>query len=398
MHSKYLIIGGTGAIGFAVTKALQEAGESATLLVRNRTAAAEQLGDLSGLTLVEGDVNDTALLKDMAVGADFIFHGGNVPYDKWAKAMPVMTRNVIDAAEHAGATVIFPGNNYNYGETDQPISEITPFNPNTRLGQVRVELEKMLQRATDQGRIRTLVVRMAEIWGPNVTNKQFAPIFENALKGRKLPWIISASTPQQLLYSKDAGRAIVLLTRRDDLDPYAVFNLAGTRVPSMESWLKQVGEIAGKPAGVSVLPKRMLSVLGTFVPILREVRSMAYKYETSVLLNDDRFTGLYPDFHQTPMPEAMAETLKWFADNGENSNRNRNRNRAKRRKTRVDAVVRFAVDNVAIGVFPVAIGLAATQIPALEGFAMYMAVAAGIYWTPGLHGLTDKLRGRAKAV
>ncbi len=52
---------------------------------------------------------------------------------------------------------------------------------------------------------------------------------------------------------------------------------------------------------------------------------------------------------------------------------------------------------MAISIFPVAIGLAATQIPVLENFAMYMAVAAGIYWAPGLHGLVDRLRRRGQA-
>ncbi len=91
--------------------------------------------------------------------------------------MPVMTRSIIEAAEQSGATLIFPGNNYNFGQIDQPITEITPFNPSAPLGKIRVDLEKMLQQATDQGRIRTLVVRVAEIWDPNVANKLFAPIF-----------------------------------------------------------------------------------------------------------------------------------------------------------------------------------------------------------------------------
>jgi len=126
-----------------------------------------------------------------------------------------MTRSIIGAAEHCGATVIFPGNNYNFGKIDQPITEITPFNPSAPLGKVHMDLEKMLQQATDQGRIRTLVVRMAEIWGPNVTNKQFAPVFENALKGKAMPWLIAADTPQQLLYAPDAARAIVAVAQRD---------------------------------------------------------------------------------------------------------------------------------------------------------------------------------------
>lgn len=391
MNNKYLITGANGVIGFSFTKAIQEAGETATLLVRNRRDVIEKLGDLTGLTIVEGDVNDTEFLKNIASGVSFIFHGANVSYEHWATAMPVMTRSVIDAAEHAGATVIFPGNNYNYGQIDQPISEITPFNPNTNVGKVRVKLERMLQLATDQGRIRTLVVRMADIWGPNVANKQFAPIFENARNGKAMPWMISTKIPQQLLYAPDAGRAIALLTSRDDLKPYEVFNIGGTRVESIESWLKDIGHVAGLPAKISVMPKALISVLALFIPVLKEIKSMAYKFETSVMLNDDRFSKLYPDFHQTPMRQAIADTLTWFAENGKGSKKNR----AIRKASKVDSVVKFTVDNIAIGIFPAVIALIATGVPMLEGFAMYFAVAAGIYWTPALHNLTGKLRNAA---
>ncbi|PSL13002.1 putative NAD(P)-binding protein [Shimia abyssi] len=150
MTSKYLTIGATGAIGHAFASALQDAGLHATLLVRDRRKAIALFGNTNGFTIVEGDVNDTALLHSIAEGVDFIFHGANASHEHWAKAMPVMTRNVINAAEHSRAPVIFPGNNYNFGQTEQPISEITPFNPSVPLGKVRVDLEKMLQRAADQ--------------------------------------------------------------------------------------------------------------------------------------------------------------------------------------------------------------------------------------------------------
>ncbi len=234
MPNKYLIIGATGAIGHAFATALQGAGEQATLLVRDRRKAIANFDDTRGFTIVEGDVNDTSLLKSIAEGTEFIFHGANLSYEHWAAAMPIMTQSVIEAAEHSGATVIFPGNNYNFGQTDQPISEITPFHPSAPLGKVRVDLEKMLQRATDQGRIRTLVIRMAEIWGPNVTNRQFAPVFENALKGKAMPWLISTEPAQQLLYASDAGRAMVALTQDRERNAYEVVNVGGTLVPSVQ--------------------------------------------------------------------------------------------------------------------------------------------------------------------
>ncbi len=389
MTSKYLIIGATGAIGHAFAKALQDADEHATLLVRDRRKAIALFGDTRGLTIVEGDVNDTALLKTIAKDVKFIFHGANASYEHWANAMPVMTRNVIDAAEHSGATVIFPGNNYNYGPMDQPISEVTPFNPSTALGKVRVDLERMLQRASDQGRIRTLVVRMAEIWGPNVTNKQFAPVFENALRGKAMPWLISTEPEQQLLFAPDAGRAMVALTKRGDPKTYEVINIGGTIVSSVQSWLEQVANVAGTSAKISVVPKFAVSLLGRISPVMHEVASMSYKYETSVILNDHKFRTVLPDFEQTPMKEAIAETLAWFEVNGENTPAKS----LARRKGRVDSAVRFAVDNLAIAIFPAILALMATQAPALEGLLPYLAVAAGIYWTPGLHRLTNRLRG-----
>ena len=149
MNTSYLVTGATGAIGYAFTRALLDAGETATVLVRDRSKALQLFGAQPTLKIVEGDVNDTALLKRHAHGIDFIFHGTNVSYEHWEKAMPVMTKSIIEAAEVSGATVIFPGNNYNYGPTQQPISEITPFNPSTTTGRVRVQLEQMLQQATD---------------------------------------------------------------------------------------------------------------------------------------------------------------------------------------------------------------------------------------------------------
>ncbi|MCK8464171.1 NAD-dependent epimerase/dehydratase family protein [Aliiroseovarius sp. S1339] len=390
MTSKYLIIGATGAIGHAFAAALQDAGLHATLLVRDRKKAIALFDNTIGFTIVEGDVNDTALLNSIAEGVDFIFHGANASYEHWAKAMPLMTTNVINAAEQSGATVIFPGNNYNFGKTDQPISEITPFNPSAPLGKVRVDLEKMLQRATDQGRIRTLIVRMAEIWGPNVTNKQFAPVFENALKGKAMPWLISTESAQQLLYAPDAGRAMVALSQDRDRKPYEVVNIGGKLLPSIQSWLEQIADVAGVPAKISVIPKFMLSLLGNVIPVMREVATMSYKYETSVILNDDKFRAAHPDFKQTPMNTAIADTLAWFKANGSDAPA---KSRA-RRKGRIDSAVRFVVDNLAIGIFPAILAILATQVPALEGFLPYLAVAAGIYWTPGLHKLTDNLRGR----
>lgn len=319
MSSNYLIIGATGAIGYAFVNAMQNSGVQATLLVRDRAKAMKLFDHTDGLRIVQGDVHNAALLKQIAEGTQYIFHGANTSYKNWAKEMPAITRNVIETAEHAQATVIFPGNNYNFGQIGQPISEFTPFNPAAPLGKVRIDLERMLQRATDQGRIRTLVARMAEIWGPNVTNKQFAPVFENALRAKPMPWPISTEPAQQLLFAPDAGRALVALTQTQNSKAYDVVNIGGTLVPSIQSWLAQIADVAGVPAQTRVTPKFVISLLGLVRPVMRHVASLSYKYETSVILNDAKFYAAHPEFEQTPISDAIATTLEWFKTDGPNA-------------------------------------------------------------------------------
>ncbi len=196
-----------------------------------------------------------------------------------------------------------------------------------------------------------------------------------------------ADTPQQLLYAPDAARAIVAVTQCDTLKSHEVYNIGGTIVPTIRNWMETIAEIAGGPTKISIVPKAMVRILGLFIPVMREIASLAYKYETTVFLNDDKFNRAHPGSYQTPMRVAIAETLEWFEQNGSGGEARR---KAKRR-ARVNNAVRFTVDNIAIVAFPAILLLLATQLPVLEGFTLYLAVAAGIYWTSGLHSVTDRI-------
>ena len=387
MNSRYLIVGATGAIGYAVTKALIDSGESVTALVRDKGKALRLFGNTTHLEIVEGDVNDTELLSALCMGKKFIFHGANVAYQHWAEAMPGMTRSIIDAAEAAGATVIFPGNNYNYGSLESPITELTPFNPNSEAGRVRVQIEKMLELASDQGRIKTLVVRLSEVWGPNVCNKMFAPVFENVLRGKSMPWLVTTDVPQQLVYNLDAGRAIAQLTQRDAKQAYEVYNVSGELVPSIEHWLRQIACVAEQEASISVVPAVMVKFLSLFVPMMKSVKSLLYKHEKTILLDDKKFQQQYPMFETTPMEIAIADTLTWFRQNGKHGAENLKA----RSQYRKRALYKILIDNAAIGIFPLIIALLVSQFAFLNDMAVLLGVVAGIYWTPGLHALAARV-------
>ena len=316
-----LVLGATGSIGYAVTDNLLSRQLPVTILVRNRAKAEALFPGQPTLTIVEGDAQDVTLLNQLAADKDFIVHGINYPYNKWFGNMDTVTQKVINAAAQNQATIVLPGNVYNFGNTTEPIREGSRPNPCTRKGQLRVDIETMLEQAANAGQCYVLNVRLPDFWGPNVLNEGIKPIFENALTGKAMPWIANADSPHQMVYTKDAAEIIVRLMLRKWAagnqrigEPYEVWNYGGTTVPSMRAWFRQISALTGKPLKVQVYSRFLINVLGLFMPVLREVKEMLYLYENTILLDDRKVLALFPDFHPTPMDQALTETLTWFSE------------------------------------------------------------------------------------
>ena len=319
-----LVLGATGSIGYAVTANLLARRLPVVILVRNRAKAEAIFPNEPTLTIVEGDVRDTALLNQLSAGKSFIFHGINYPYDQWFGNMDTITQHIIEAAAQTRSTIVFPGNVYNFGNAQEPIRENNRPQPNTRKGQLRVDLEAILEQAAEAGRCRVLNVRLPDFWGPNVLNEGIKPIFENALAGNALPWLVTAQIPHQAVYTKDAAEIIVRLMLRgmtaspfsdkQESMPYQVWNYGGTTLPSIQAWFDQIYALTGKPRKIRVYSRFVINLLGLFVPVLREVKEMLYLYENTILLDDAKVRALFPDFQPTPMSQALTETLTWFAE------------------------------------------------------------------------------------
>jgi nucleoside-diphosphate-sugar epimerase len=313
-----LVLGATGSIGYAVTANLLARRLPVTILVRNRAKASALFPDADTLTIVEGDAQDADLLNQTAANKTHIFHGINYPYNEWYGNMDAVTKKVIDAAAFGAngkATIVFPGNVYNFGNTRELIREDSLPDPNTRKGKLRVDLETSLEQAAGAGQCRVLNVRLPDFWGPNVLNAGVRPIFENALTGKALPWLLTADIPHQAVYTADAAEIIVrLMLQPGTSEPYTVWNYGGTTHTSIRSWFGQISALTGHPPKVQVHGRFILSALGLIMPVMREVKEMLYLYENTVLLDDRRVRTLFPDFRETPMEQALTDTLTWFAE------------------------------------------------------------------------------------
>ena len=146
MSGKILVLGAAGRLGCAAAEAFRMAGWSVTSLVRPGAAHRAPRGTKVVETIDRLDAIAAAR------GADVVLHALNPPFKTWRRMALAHAYSAIEVAETAGATLMFPGNLYNYGAgMPSVIDESTPMQPTTRKGDIRVEIEQRMQEAAERG-------------------------------------------------------------------------------------------------------------------------------------------------------------------------------------------------------------------------------------------------------
>ncbi|TMJ45295.1 MAG: NAD-dependent epimerase/dehydratase family protein, partial [Alphaproteobacteria bacterium] len=111
MSARILVLGAAGRLGHKAAETFRDAGWIVTSLMRPGGAARAP----AHTTVLEIDALDHAAVGKAARGVDVVLHALNPPYTDWARLALPLAYSAVAAAETAGATLLFPGNLYNYG-------------------------------------------------------------------------------------------------------------------------------------------------------------------------------------------------------------------------------------------------------------------------------------------
>jgi nucleoside-diphosphate-sugar epimerase len=158
-----LVIGATGSFGAHAVQALIKHGWRIRALARDPAAAAQKLGPRTPIEWAKGDAMDVASVLAASAGVQLIVHAANPPgYRNWKGAVLPMTEASITAAKASGARLAVPGNVYNFAPESGPaIGEDAPQVPVTRKGAIRVEMERRLVAASEDG-VKVLILRSGD--------------------------------------------------------------------------------------------------------------------------------------------------------------------------------------------------------------------------------------------
>lgn len=283
MTQTVLILGGSGKIGKHASEAFGAAGWTVRQYDRK--------------------TND---MTAAAMGADVIVNGLNPPnYANWAKNIPAITAQVIAAARASGATVIIPGNVYNFGDTPGIWDENTAQRPVTRKGKIRVEMEQ----AYAASGVQVIVLRAGNFIDPDHNGDVMSLVLMRDITAGKLTYSDDADAVQAYAYVPDWARAAVMLaaTRRD-LPRFSDVPFPGHAFTA-RALRDVVSEATGRSIKLAQFPWWLMIALSPFMEVARELREMRYLYRLPHQLSAEKFNRLLPGFQPTPLREVMLAGL-----------------------------------------------------------------------------------------
>ena len=174
--TRYLITGGAGFIGSNLAEALLNRGEETIVFDNFSTGRRENLEDLKGVKVIEGDLRDPPAIQDAVEGVDIIFHEGALPSVAKSVKDPVTsnknnidgTVNLLVAARDAGVKkVIYAGSSSAYGDAETlPKIETMRENPISPYAINKLTGEQFCRVFSKVYGLETVVLRYFNIFGP----------------------------------------------------------------------------------------------------------------------------------------------------------------------------------------------------------------------------------------
>ncbi|MCB9548988.1 MAG: NAD-dependent epimerase/dehydratase family protein [Myxococcales bacterium] len=294
-----VILGASGPIGRELAVQLKRDFTSDLRLVSRRPTKVHDTDQLQS-----ADLLDAAQTLRAVDGAEVAYLTAGLPMDTklWVAQWPVIMRNVLDACAATGTRLVFFDNTYMYPQTSAPQTEETTFQPNGPKGHVRAAIARDLLAAMAAGRVRALIARAPEFYGPggtqSITN---VTILENLRSGRTARVFVRDDTLRTLVYTPDASRATALLGNTPDAFGQTWHLPCDDDRLTYRQFIALAADVFGVEPRARVLKRWQLGLAGLFNQRARDAAELLPRYGVDNVFVSDKFKARFPDFGVTTL-------------------------------------------------------------------------------------------------
>jgi nucleoside-diphosphate-sugar epimerase len=304
------VVFGTGQVGHLLITQLAAQGHDVVTVNRNGR------GDLAGAQVVAGDATDPAFTTAVSRRADVVYFCLNATnYAHWTEEFPPLQRGVLAGAANAGARLVVLDNLYTYGPPNrQRLVEMMAANPTSAKSATRAAMTEELLAAHAAGQVEVVIGRASDYFGPGATRSALGEtVFGTAVDGKAAQVMGDPDQPHSYSYTPDVATALIALGAASSSVTGQVWHLPVAETRTTRQVVEAVYRLAGHKPRIMAAGPMSLSAIGLFKPAVREYLHTLYQFTDPWVVDDSKFRAALGEL-ATPLDEALASTLAWYAD------------------------------------------------------------------------------------
>lgn len=281
------ILGAGGGAGTEITRELSNYTKDIRVVSRNPKKVNESD------QLMKADLTDPAQLDKAVEGSEIVYVTIAFPYSVkvWRELWPKFMHNLIESCSKHKSKIVFVDNVYMYDPKYlSDMTEETPINPISEKGKVRAEVARMLMDAVEKNKVEAIIARAPDFYGPGVIGSMlYQSVYLNLVKDKSPQWLGKLDVIHNFIYSKDIGKAVSLLGNTPDAYNQ-VWHLPTTdRKLTNRQWIELMMSAMNKQKKIQTMPDWMISLVGIFMPILKELQDVGYQFKNDYFFNSSKF-------------------------------------------------------------------------------------------------------------
>ncbi|MFL0492464.1 MULTISPECIES: NAD-dependent epimerase/dehydratase family protein [unclassified Bacillus (in: firmicutes)] len=308
---KALVLGASGAMGYAITKELCNRGIDVIAFARNKGKLESLFQGEEHIQTVAGDVFVKKDIIGAAKGVDVIFHAVNIPYSDWEEKQPKLLRNILEVTKENDLKLGIVDNIYAYGRQVQGlVKENAEKEPHTKKGKIRLQLGMM----AEQSGVKMFIAHFPDFYGPQAESTLIHHTLNGVLANKGSSFVGDKKIAREYIFTPDGAKAMVELALHEEAYGQH-WNIPGCGVITGEEMIQYIRELTGYTKRVMTVKRGMIKLIGLLDKQMKEYVEMLYLTEKPVVLSGEKYEKYIGILPKTSYYEGLKETIIYMNNN-----------------------------------------------------------------------------------